>query len=416
MNALKRQYFFSFAVIGSVMPLITVFLKEQGGLNFFQLGIASAVMGIPMLFSPAALTFLADRGTDTRRILAAAYLVSALVLSGIYFSKSITLTLILYFCHGLSFVAMLPLQDGYFFSLAEERSQNREKTIEYPMMRVWGTAGFMLPALLLFLPLHLGAPPGAILPLAVFFCLISLANSLTLPPLRRQQEKPRSDPHGTGPTVAYWRKRGVPTSLALRRLLSPEGRWLAAGMFFGLVAASSYYAFVSNYYDEVIAIPRKYFGLIFNLGVLLEIGYTLLMPRMQRWIGLKAIVLLGFVMMTARLLLLAFFPTVTMAVVTQIFHGVEVLALWLAPPVLLNRLAGEEYRNSIQGVYTMFVGGTSRVLAGVACGAVVMAFGLKPGLYFSAGSAVIACLIIGLLFERIAPPKRVDYGASQSED
>ena len=67
------------------MPLITVFLREQGGFNYLQLGIASAIMALPMLFSPALITFFADRNVDPRRILAIAFTTSALVLSAIYF-------------------------------------------------------------------------------------------------------------------------------------------------------------------------------------------------------------------------------------------------------------------------------------------------------------------------------------------
>jgi len=393
MTALKRQFFLSFAVIGSVMPLMTVFLRGQGGFDFLQLGIASALMGIPMLFSPALLTLLADRNVDPRRILTISYFFSGIVLLGIYFSPNITVTFILYFFHGLSFVAMLPLQDGFFFSLTEQHRKEGKKVIAYPFMRVWGTVGFILPSLLLFIPLRNGAAPSAILPVAVGFCFLSLINSLTLPRLN-QAVRPADQ------------SNKIPTWKALQRLFSPEGRWLAIGLFFGLIGASSYYSFVANFYDEVVQIPRQYIGLILNFGVLLEIGYSLLMPWMQQKIGLKAIMSLGFGLMSIRLFLVAAFPTPAVVLITQVVTGLEVLALFLAPPIFINRLAGDEFRNSIQGVYTMTVAGLSRIVAGLSAGFVVMYLGLKPGLIFGAISTSIAFFVITFLFGRIPPRKR----------
>lgn len=382
------------------MPLMTVFLREQGGFNYLQLGIASSLMGLPMLFSPILLTLFADRNIDPRRILAIAFSLSSVVLTSIYFSDRIELILILYFFHGLSFVAMLPLQDGFYFSLTEQYRKENQPLTEYPFVRVWGTIGFILPSLLLFIPLKNGADPGSILPVAVMFCLLSLANSFTLPLLNRR-------------IIEVTAKRQIPTRTAFARLYSPEGRWLAVGIFFGLWAASTYYVFIANYMDEVIEIPRQYIGIIFNIGVTFEIGYSLLMPWLQRKIGLKSIISLGLGLMSLRMLLLALFPNPVVAVAVQIMHGLEVLALFIAPPMFVNRLAGDEYRNSMQGVYTMSVGGCSRVIAGCTAGLAIMNGNLKNGLFMGAALAFIGFLVITILFGRIPP--RSEQQISESE-
>lgn len=394
MTSLKRQYFFSYAVIGSVMPLITVYLRDDVGFDFFQIGMANSLMSLPILFSPALITFLADRKFDTRRILALSFAISSLVLTAIYFSRSIPLTLFLYFCHGVSFVAMIPLQDGFYFSLREHRRKTGGTFSEYPHVRVWGTMGFIVPSLILYFPLSAGAAPGSILPVAVVFCLFSLANSFTLPP------SPPRDSRGP---------ESLPTRQALQQLFSPKGRWLAVGLFFALLAASVYYAFIANYMDEVVSIPRQYIGLIFNIGVLLEVGYTFLMPRLQRSIGLKAIICLGMAMMFLRMLLLALFPHPAVAMAVQVVHGLEVLALFLAPPVFLNRLAGDAFRNSMQGIYTMLVGGLSRVIGGVTAGWIVSSGSLRGGLLFGASLALVGFLIITFKFRRIPRSEEMEH-------
>lgn len=386
-NALRRQYFLSYAVIGSVMPLMSVYLRQEAGFSFLQVGLAMSLMSLPMLFSPALLTLLADRNADPRRILALSFGCSAAVLSAIVFSRHIPLTLALFACHGLAMVAVLPLQDGYCFSLAEKHRRNGLPFPEYPLVRVWGSVGFILPSALLYLPLSRGAPVAAILPCAVTFGLLSLANTFTLAPVDR---------------IAGVNGK-MPTGRALRTLFSRRGRWLCLGLFFGFIATTTYYSFVGNYYDEVIGIDKSHIGLIINIGVVLEVCYTLLMPRLQRWIGLKGIMVFGLTAMVLRMVALALFPHPVTAVATQLFHGIEVLAIFICPVMFLDRLAGDGIRNSIQGVYTMLVGGLSRILAGLLAGLVVTFFDLEAGLVFGAVMAGLAWIVIVFLFERIPP-------------
>ena len=141
MTPIRRQFFVSYAAIGSIMPLVTVFLREQGGFNFLQIGLAMALMGVPTLCSPALITLLADRNLDTRRILATAFGFSALVLTLMFFSGNIALTLALLVCHGLASVAMLPRQDGYFFSVPEEDRKRPGVSVDNPTVWFWGPGG-----------------------------------------------------------------------------------------------------------------------------------------------------------------------------------------------------------------------------------------------------------------------------------
>jgi PPP family 3-phenylpropionic acid transporter len=388
MTAIRRQFFVSYAAIGSIMPLVTVFLREQGGFDFLQIGLAMALMGVPTLCSPALITLLADRNLDTRRILATAFSCSAVVLTLMFFSGNIALTLVLFVCHGLASVAMLPLQDGYFFSMSEEERKRTGISVEYPTVRIWGTLGYILPSLILYYPLLKGAEPRLILPCSVFFCLLSLANSFTLKPVAR--------PTGHVPSR-------MPSRQALRAIFAPNARWLSIGLFFALLAAATYYAFIGNYLDEVVKVPKPYIALIINLGVLVEVGCTLLMPWLQSRIRLKGILVLGLCCMVTRMLLLSFFPSPVVAVLAQLGHGFEVLALYVGPVMFLNRLAGDEFRNSIQGIYTMAVVGSARVIGSLSAGYVASIFDLRWNLLLGAGLATCALLIIALLFSRIPP-------------
>ena len=208
----------------------------------------------------------------------------------------------------------------------------------------------------------------------------------------------------------------LPTKEALRAIFAPNARWLSIGLFFGFMAVTAFYAFIGNFFDEEVGIPKKYIGLIINIGVLIEVGSTLLMPWMQRKIHLRGIMVLGLFCMVLRMVLLAFFPTPAMAVVVQVCHGLEVLALFVGPVMFLDRLATDEFRNSIQGVFTMAIGGVARVVGGVAAGMVVMNFGLRGGLIYGAILSVISFLIITFLFHRIPPRSDIHENAVSSSE
>jgi len=349
-----------------------------------------------MVISPVLITLLADKRIDTRRILAVAFSVTAGVLVAIYFSSSVTVTLILFLFYGMGFVAMLPLQDGFYFSYAEQCRLSATPVSSYPLVRVWGTTGFIVPSLLLYgLIEFFEFPSSVIVPCAVVFCLLSMVNSFRLPKVKV------AEPVALDEKTESGKKRGLPTVAALKVLISPEARFLSLGLVLAFAASTAYYGYISLYYAEVIGIKQSHIGLYLSIGVVLEIGFTLMMPFLQRWIRLKGILIAGLFFMGLRMLLLAAFPTIWMVVITQIGHGMEALALYVVPVMFFNRLAGNEFRNSIQGVYTMMVGGCSRVLGGLMAG-VVSGIGLTTLFYYSGCLAMASLAVIVFFFRGIA--------------
>jgi MFS family permease len=80
-----------------------------------------------------------------------------------------------------------------------------------------------------------------------------------------------------------------------------------------------------------------------------------------------------------------------------------VIALYIGPVMFLNRLAGDEFRNSIQGVFTMAISGTARVFGSLAAGFTASHYGLQANLLLGAGLGACAFVVIAFLFSRIPP-------------
>lgn len=120
LNRLRLQFFIAYAVVGSFMPLLSLYLREAKGISDFQFSIAMACMSASHLFSPSLFTLLADLKIDPRHVLAGALGIGTAALLTLHQTTSPTLAIALVAIYGLAQVAMFPLMDGFFFSSAED--------------------------------------------------------------------------------------------------------------------------------------------------------------------------------------------------------------------------------------------------------------------------------------------------------
>ncbi len=378
----KIQYFLSYAVMGSVLPFLAIFLKEQQGLNESQIGYIVGVASCAILVTPVLMTLLADTRLDPRRLAAGMFLFSGLFLLLLDVVDGFWPTLLLFALHNLAFVAILPLQDGIMFSLQRRRQKGGMPTVPYHRVRVWGTIGFIIPSILLYVLLHSGKPIGVIMLTGVFFCVLGLCNTWFVPDPRVGREDP-----GVGA------QDRLPTAAAARALLRGNVLVFCIGIALAHLAAAGFYGFYALYLTEEVGLEQKWVGLIFNVGVTIEIFFVLGMGWLIRTFGLRRLMLIGVVCMALRTALLALFPTVTVAILSQTLHGIIIVALFIAPIVYINRQAGDRYRNSIQGLYTMSVVGASRILGSILSGYVALS-----SLRLLFALATVLCLVSGLLF------------------
>ena len=76
MRGLRAQYFLAFAVLGSVLPYLSVFLSAQG-LSDAQVGDVTSVTGLAIMLGPVTMTLLADLRVESRWLLTAAFAMGA---------------------------------------------------------------------------------------------------------------------------------------------------------------------------------------------------------------------------------------------------------------------------------------------------------------------------------------------------
>lgn len=388
MKKLKTQYFLSYAIMGSLVPFLPVYLKGVQGLQESQIGLILGLGSTSILFTPVLMTFLADTRFDPRRLAATVFAVSGLSLLALHFLSGFWWVLLLLGLHSLAYAAVMPLHDGMTFSIQRRRESEGRASPPYYQIRVWGTVGFILPSLILFGFLRSGWTTSIILLCAFAFSMLSLVNAFRVP-------DPRLPGHG-GPAG----RGGVPTLNALRTLLQPHMRLFCAGMFFVYLASFSFGSFYPLYMVEIVGVAPEWVGLIFNYGVAIEIVCLLAFGRLQARFGLRNIMIAGIGCLAAQTLLLGLFPNVWVAFFAQTLHGLIILAVFISPVMYLNRQAEDRYRSSIQGVYTMAILGISRIGGIIAAGQVAQA-NLRLLPFLAAGLSVIAMTMFVCTFRGV---------------
>ncbi|BAM05012.1 MFS transporter [Phycisphaera mikurensis] len=397
LSPLRRQYFFTYMVMGSIAPFISVWLREQG-LSKPQVGSVMTLTGAAVLVTPVITTAFADAAIATRRIVGGCFALAILALAGLSVAGAagapVVLIGVLYGLYALTQAPLPPLQDGLFFRTAGAGAGPGSR---YHRTRVFGTVGFIGPSLVLFFWLRETGRTDAALHVGAVAAGLGLLNAFTLP----SDRAPAAGAAGAAPAepAEKPKRRGasLPT-VAAARAVARDPVMLAywAAMWLLAAVSGSYYSFYPLYLTEAVGIGREWVGLISNLGVLVELGFMLAFGRLVGRFGLQAVVLAGVAAVLVRMVLLAAFPTPAVAVGTQAFHGLMVLLLFVTPPVFLNARAQESFRSSIQGLFAMLVFGTGRMTGTFTSGWISEGFGL-PAVYAAASAAALLAGVVLLL-------------------
>jgi PPP family 3-phenylpropionic acid transporter len=214
------------------------------------------------------------------------------------------------------------------------------------------------------------------------FCAVGALKALTLPGTPR-------------PAVSPGEKRSrLPTGKAFRAIFGePHALVFCLAMFLIHAASQTFYQFYPLHVTERSHIDKQWVGLIANIGVLAEVPFMLGFVWIVRKLTLRRVMYLGALAVGLRLVLLAVTDSAWVAVGVQLLHGPTVLLVHVAPPIFLNGLADDRYRNSIQGLYAMAFAGAGKVVSSWASG-----WAAERSLPWTFAGAAALCLLAMMMF------------------
>ncbi len=382
---LSLYYFFYFAFIGVFSPYFTLYLQ---GLNLSAADIALLMsqMQLMRLLAPTFWGWLADKRGRRVDIIRLSALCACVGFTGFFLTDDfmhlfIPMTLMAFF-----WSASLPLVESLTFAHLKEESQR------YSQIRVWGSVGFIV-AVLLGGAL-LDDLPISDVPMMVFVVLAGiLVMAFKLPeglpiPLSGAAEAADQALASLGSVV---RERQVWMLLLACFLMSS--------------AHGVYYVFYSIHLDA-LGYSKGMIGLLWSLGVLVEIGLFMVMaPLMQRY-SLRALLLTTYAVAVVRFLMIGWCgESLLLLLVAQAMHGLTFGVHHAAAIAAVNQWFPRHIHARGQALYSSLSFGGGGLFGGLISGLVWEPLG--AGWAFTLGSLFALagwyCIAKGMSIKTEAP-------------
>ena len=251
----------------------------------------------------------------------------------------------------------------------------------FTSLRIWGSIGFLVPALLFFPFVH-GKNPNFELTVwyGAILSFISAAVTYRVIPSGTEVSKQQSE---------------LPSVGAVKAILKPELRGFTICRFLTQIGIWIWYPFFPLYLKEN-GVDSSWIGPIINVGVLAEIVFAFYVSKVQISSGGRFIALIAALSVSARLILVsAFANNLLIVVLLQILHGPYIWAMFFRGTVYLTEHVEDRFRTSFLALNGIIFHGITRAIAGPIGGTVAMVANSR-GLDGLASALFVGGVISGL--------------------
>lgn len=347
---LSALNFFQNALYASTVIALGTYLLQTLSFSGREVGLVYATAAIAATLAPPVTGWLADRRFSVDRMLVWLNLLAALAVAGLFFVDSFPLFYGLFLVFNLCFMPTFSLLASTCFHMLEEPSR------EYPLVRMWGTVGFMLFGISLSV-LAWEPTPWPLVSTGVMAVLMALL-AWGLPPVPPQ------------PGFSWADLKGEEVGRIIRE---PGMLILFLCMFLSCIPSSFYYSFVNPFLTEI---GWSYPSAKMSLGQLTEIILLLTAPFVLRKLRFRRILFWGFFLWGARYFAFAFARPghlewlLYLGIVVQGFVFVWIV---VAAQLYIDKRVPKGLRSTAQGLITMANQGVGVILGSWIAGEVVNA-------------------------------------------
>jgi PPP family 3-phenylpropionic acid transporter len=338
---LSAYYFFYFAFLGAYAPYFGLYLKSLA-FSAWDIGILMSLMQVMRVIAPNLWGWLADHTGSRMPIVRVAALLSALGFSGMLvartFSSAFAAMAVLSFFWG----AALPLVEAVTIGHLGARSGG------YGRIRMWGSLGFIVTVLgvgylLDRMPIPFLIPLSLSILATVFVFSLGVPES---PPERHDSDR-----------LPIWQV------VRQKEVLS-----LLSACFFMSAAHAAMYIFLSIFLVDH-GYSKTVVGWLWSLGVMVEIGVFLFMPRLLAAFSPRAILSFSMACAVLRFLMIGWgvaWPVVI--VLAQTLHGATFGANHAAAMSAIGSLFKGRHHARGQALYASVSFGAGGMVGGLISG------------------------------------------------
>ena len=382
---LSLYYFFYFAFIGVFSPYFTLYLQGLS-LSATDIALLMSQMQLMRLLAPTFWGWLADKRGRRVDIIRLSALCASVGFTGFFLTDNFLLMFVPMTLMAFFWSASLPLVESLTF--AHLGAQHHR----YSQIRVWGSVGFIVAVLLG--GLLLDALPISDVPAMVFVVLIGiLIMAFKVPeglPIPRSGAAEAAD-EALASLGSVMRERRVWMLLLACFLMSS--------------AHGVYYVFYSIHLDA-LGYSKGMIGLLWSLGVLVEIGLFMIMAPLMKRYSLRALLLATYAVAIVRFLFIGWGgESLVLLLIAQTMHGVTFGVHHAAAIAAVNQWFPGHIHARGQALYSSLSFGGGGLFGGIVSGLVWEPLG--AGWAFTLGSVFALagwiCIARGVSAQAEAP-------------
>jgi nucleoside transporter len=361
---LSVMMFLQYAVWGIWLLILPKYLTTDpagGGLGFTegQKGLILALgAAVGAVLAPFIAGQLADRYLNAEKALAGLLFLGGLANIAMGYAHDFTTFLLLTIAYSILYMPTLSLTNSISF-------QNlRDPTKQFPMVRVWGTIGWIAGAALFPLLWQNSPDPventrriadalkvsGVVSILYAVYCVVAL---------------PPTPPKRSADSLAFLKAFALlknPAFLVLVLVTLP----------ISMIHTAFFFQF-QPFITKGVGIADKYFGLISSIGQVSEICFLFILGFIIKRLGFKWVLVLGTLGYVARYAIFAVGQPPALVIAAQAFHGMCYACYFATAFILVEKIAPADIRHSAQTVFGIIILGMGPVLTGFYNTAVVKA-------------------------------------------
>lgn len=365
---ISAYYFAYFAFVGAFTPYFGLYLQSSG-FSAWDIGLLMSQMQLMRLFGPFFWGTLADKGLPRGRIIRLAALISLCGFSAFFWFNTLEPLLIAMAVLAFFWSAALPLVETLTFDHLKEHPGR------YGQIRMWGSIGFVVAVLATGKLLdHLAVDS------VLWVCWLILAGILFF---------------AVGlPNIAHHESAHQQT-IALKSILrQTKVRALLAACFAMSAAHGVLYIFYSIHLAEH-GYAKTAIGLLWSLGVVIEILVFMAMPKLTaRW-TLRSIMLACYATAAIRFVMIGWtVDWLWLAIIAQVMHGLTFGAHHASSIAAINQWFPGKSQARGQALYSSLSFGAGGLLGGLLSGYLWQPLGGAITFSISALFAVAGYLLI----------------------
>jgi PPP family 3-phenylpropionic acid transporter len=366
---LSSFYFCYYFFVGLFVPYWGIYLKSLS-FNALQIGTLLSLFQISRIFAPNLLGWIADRSGEYIKWIKISSFFGFIIFTGIFWSNTFISIFFIMMAMSIFTSSTLPLAE----SLTLTHLKANKADSKYSHIRLWGSIGFIVAAILL------GIMIDSLGERSLIYALLITQLTIFFLAFILPDKKVTFIKNNKRPIWPILRRREVIVLLLSCALMVSSH---------GLL-----YNFYSIFLEQQ-GYSGTTIGLLWSVGVVFEILIFLLMPKILSNFTLKAVLLISLGFAVIRFFLIgAYVDSIIILVIAQIMHAATFGSFHVASIQLIAHFFYNEHQARGQSLYNSITYGIGGAIGGVGGGYMIQYSGMANTFMLSAILPFIGFLVL----------------------